>query len=92
MRSAPTEPPDDLAAPLSLQHFLLRVEPDGRRVPVPYKPSFCPGEIAEIFAVSVKTIYREIGDGNLRAVRVAGSLRVPLGELEAYLRRNQFSA
>lgn len=83
------EPQDDLASPLTLRHFLLRVEPDGRHVPVPYKPSFCPGEIAEIFGVSVKTIYREIRDGNLRAVRIAGSLRVPLSELEGYLERQQ---
>ena len=78
MRSDPTEPTDDLAVPLSIRHFQI-----------PLKPTFCPGQIAEIFGVSPRTIYREIEDGNLRAIRIRGSLRVPLSELEAYLKRNQ---
>lgn len=79
MRPDSTAPPDDLATPLTLEHFAI-----------PYKPTFCPGELAELFGVSAQTFYREIADGNLRAVRIRGSLRVPLAELKAYLERNQF--
>lgn len=52
---------------------------------VPYKPTFAPREIAEYFGVSVRTVQREIEDGNLRAVIVRGTPRIPLAELKRYV-------
>ena len=71
-------------------------EPVGANVPltiedfgIPYKPTFSPHEIADYFGVDVRTIYREIQDGIMRALPIRGSLRVPLTELKAYVRRQQ---
>ena len=70
--------PASICTPLTLADFS-----------VPYKPTFAPVEIAGLLGVSVRTIYREIESGDLRAVRVRGSWRIPLPELRAYLDRGQ---
>ena len=67
--------------PLSLDDFSI-----------PYKPTFSPAEIAEYFGVSVKTIEREIAEGNMRALRVRSGWRVPLPELKRYLLCQQAAA
>jgi len=59
---------------------------------VVYKATFAPCDIAEAFGVSERTIYREIEDGNLRAVPIRGSLRIPLVELKHYILRQQAAA
>jgi excisionase family DNA binding protein len=56
---------------------------------IPYKPTFSPREIAEYLGVSVRTVRREIEDGNLRALPIRGSLRIPIDELKAYFLRRQ---
>ena len=68
----------DVGTPLTLHDFA-----------VPYKPTFSPHEVADYFGVDARTIYREIEGGLLRALRVRGSLRIPMTELEAYVARQQ---
>jgi len=55
----------------------------------PEKRMYAPKEIAKHLGVSIRTIYREIESGDLRALRVRGSWRVCRSELEAYLMRSQ---
>jgi hypothetical protein len=44
-------------------------------------------ECSERAKVSPRTIWREIGDGKLVAIRVRGSLRILLGDWERYLQQ-----
>jgi len=46
-------------------------------IPIPDKHSFRPDEVAKLFQLSTKTIYLWIEIGQLEAVRVGGTLRVP---------------
>lgn len=68
--------PEPASAPLTPEHF-----------GIPLRPTFAPEDFAEYVGVSVRTIYREIEDGNLRALRIRGSLRIPLIELKHYFLR-----
>lgn len=55
-----------------------------RRLP---RPQFLkPNEVAKVLRVSTMTIYREIENGRLPAVRVGRSIRVPHASLDEYLR------
>lgn len=56
---------------------------------IPVKDTYTPREIAERLGVDVRTIQREIEDGNLEALPVRGSTRVPREALERYFRRQQ---
>lgn len=56
---------------------------------IPVKDTYSPREIAERLGVDVRTIQREIEDGNLEALPVRGSMRVPRAALERYFRRQQ---
>jgi excisionase family DNA binding protein len=40
------------------------------------------GEFADFFKISKPTVYRGISDGQVKAVRVLGSLRIPRTERE----------
>jgi len=43
-------------------------------------------EVAEILKVSEKTVYKEVKEGNLKSVKVRGSIRVSNKFLEEYLK------
>jgi len=42
-------------------------------------------EVAKILKVSEKTVYREVKEGNLKAVKVRGSIRVSESYLKDYM-------
>jgi excisionase family DNA binding protein len=44
--------------------------------------------VARIFNVGRPTIYRLLTNGSLGAIRIGGSLRIPRGEIRAFLARN----
>jgi excisionase family DNA binding protein len=46
-----------------------------------------PAEVAELANVSLKTVYREIDRGELRALHVGRQLRIDRGDFESYLAR-----
>jgi putative molybdopterin biosynthesis protein len=48
----------------------------------PIKKFYRPGEIAQLFCISKRTIYRLIKRRKLEAIRVGGSLRIPLEALQ----------
>ncbi|RJR46269.1 MAG: DNA-binding protein [Desulfobacteraceae bacterium] len=41
-------------------------------------------EVAEYFAISVRTVYRLIDEGELKRTKIRGCLRVPRPEIERY--------
>jgi len=41
-------------------------------------------EVAEYFSVSVRTVYRLIEEGELKATKIRGCLRVHVGEIGRY--------
>lgn len=43
------------------------------------------GEVARLFRVDRSTVYRWIGQGELQAVRIGGTTRVPLAEVRRRL-------
>ena len=55
--------------------------------PRPFKQYFRVDEVAEYFAVSVRTVYRLIEEGALKRTKIRGSLRIPLTEIERYERK-----
>jgi excisionase family DNA binding protein len=72
----PDLPVEPASAPLTPDHF-----------GIPLKATFGPEELAEYVGVSVRTIYREIADGQLRAMMIRGSLRIPMVEVRHYFVR-----
>ncbi len=53
----------------------------------PHKRYYRVEEVAEYFAVSVRTVYRLIDEGDLRANRIRGCLRVSVEEIMSYAER-----
>jgi len=49
-------------------------------------------EVAQRIRVSKMTVYRLVHSGELEAVRVGRSFRVPDGAVDEYLRRSYFQA
>ncbi len=41
-------------------------------------------EVADYFAISVRTVYRLIDEGDLKRTKIRGCLRVPVSEIERY--------
>jgi excisionase family DNA binding protein len=41
-------------------------------------------EVADYFAISVRTVYRLIDEGDLKRTKIRGCLRVPVWEIERY--------
>jgi len=41
-------------------------------------------EVAEYFAISVRTVYRLIDEGELKRTKIRGCLRIPAWEIERY--------
>ena len=50
----------------------------------PFKQYYRVDEVAEYFAVSVRTIYPLINEGELRRTKIRGCLRIPVWEIERY--------
>lgn len=51
--------------------------------PLPDKFYFRPDEVAKLFCVSTRAVYRWIDEGKLEAVRIAGStIRIPREALQ----------
>ena len=41
-------------------------------------------EVAVYFAISVRTVYRLIDEGDLKRTKIRGCLRIPVWEIERY--------
>jgi len=41
-------------------------------------------EVAEYFAISVRTVYRLIDEGDLKRTKIRGCLRIPVWNIERY--------
>ena len=52
----------------------------------PLKQYFRVDEVAEYFAISIRTVYRLIDEGELNRTKIRGSLTVPLTEIRRYER------
>jgi excisionase family DNA binding protein len=52
--------------------------------PNPLKQYFRVDEVADYFAISVRTVYRLIDEGDLKRTKIRGCLRVPVWEIERY--------
>jgi len=50
----------------------------------PLKQYFRVDEVADYFAISVRTVYRLIDEGELKRTKIRGCLRVPVWEIERY--------
>ncbi len=50
----------------------------------PFKQYYRVDELAEYFAISVKTVYPLIDEGELRRTKIRGYLRIPVWEIERY--------
>ena len=50
----------------------------------PFKQYYRVDEVAEYFAISVRTVYRLIDEGKLRRTKIRGCLRVTLTEIQRY--------
>ncbi|MBW1711515.1 MAG: helix-turn-helix domain-containing protein [Deltaproteobacteria bacterium] len=50
----------------------------------PFKKYYRVDEVAEYFAISVRTVYRLIDEGALSRVKIRGCLRIPIWEIERY--------
>ena len=50
----------------------------------PIKQYFRVDEVAEIFSISVRTVYRLIDEGEIKRTKIRGCLRVPVWEIERY--------
>jgi excisionase family DNA binding protein len=53
-------------------------------IPNPLKQYFRVDEVADYFAISVRTVYRLIDEGDLKRTKIRGCLRVPVWEIERY--------
>jgi len=49
-----------------------------------FKQYYRVDEVAEHFAVSVRTVYRLIDEGELKRTKIRGCLRIPVWEIERY--------
>jgi len=54
-------------------------------LPIPDEPLFTITEVAEALRVSKMTIYRLVHSGELPAMRIGRSIRVPSANLRTYL-------
>ncbi len=52
--------------------------------PNPLKQYLRVDEVADYFAISVRTVYRLIEEGDLKRTKIRGCLRVPVWEIERY--------
>ena len=52
--------------------------------PNPLKQYLRVDEVADYFAISVRTVYRLIDEGDLKRTKIRGCLRVPVWEMERY--------
>lgn len=52
--------------------------------PNPLKQYLRVDEVADYFAISVRTVYRLIDEGELKRTKIRGCLRVPVWEIERY--------
>ncbi|RLB88491.1 MAG: DNA-binding protein [Deltaproteobacteria bacterium] len=50
----------------------------------PFKQYYRVDELAEYFAISVKTVYLLIDKGELRRTKIRVCLRIPVWEIERY--------
>ena len=50
----------------------------------PFKQYFRSDEVADYFAISVRTVYRLIDEGDLKRTKIRGCLRIPVWEIERY--------
>ena len=50
----------------------------------PFKQYYRVDEVAEYFAISVRTVYRLIDEGELARVKIRGCLRIPIWEIQRY--------
>jgi len=52
--------------------------------PNPLKQYLRVDEVADYFAISVRTVYRLIDEGDLKRTKIRGCLWVPVWEIERY--------
>jgi len=52
--------------------------------PNPLKQYLRVDEVADYFAISVRTVYRLIDEGDLKRTKIRGCLRVPVWEIQRY--------
>jgi len=50
----------------------------------PFKQYYRVDGVAEYFAISVRTVYRLIDEGELMRTKIRGCLRIPLDEIARY--------
>jgi excisionase family DNA binding protein len=50
----------------------------------PFKKYYRVDEVADYFAISVRTVYRLIDEGELKRTKIRGFLRIPAWEIERY--------
>ena len=50
----------------------------------PFKQYYRVDEVADYFAISVRTVYRLIDEGDLKRTKIRGCLRIPLDEITRY--------
>ncbi len=53
---------------------------------------FTPKEVTEILRIHINTLYRYIGEGRLKTVRIGGLLRIRETDLEAFISGNSQGA
>jgi len=46
-------------------------------------------EVAQYFAISVRTVYRLIDEGELKRTKIRGCLRIPIWEIQKYEKKLQ---
>jgi excisionase family DNA binding protein len=49
-----------------------------------FKQYYRVDEVAEYFAISVRSVYRLIDEGDLKRTKIRGCLRIPVWEIERY--------
>lgn len=50
----------------------------------PSKKYYRVDEVADYFAISVRTVYRLIDEGELKRTKIRGCLRIPMWKIERY--------
>jgi excisionase family DNA binding protein len=50
----------------------------------PFKQYYRVDEVAESFAISVRTVYHLIDEGDLKRTKIRGCLRIPVWEIQRY--------
>lgn len=50
----------------------------------PFKKYYRVDEVADYFAISVRTVYRLIDEGELKRTKIRGCLRIPHDEINRY--------